>query len=240
MNRQPDFYSLEFFNNADFWARGDGTARRTLFMPLSNPFEFLAFGVLAPSNEVLFVARGEVASHLGDFIARMVQEGASVEFYARPPLPDDVLAPYIKDDPHDQKEAEPPPPVPKAVGEVSLRTEPTPLPLSSASTLWVTQGSTRKVLMTALPGSSEALAFGLVEVNLPEYRWGVPFVVRLGIDRQDFTTRMNTDGVSIVETARADLPLQLREYMNTHFPETLVFAAPLQSASSARGYTLAA
>lgn len=239
MNQQPDFYSLEFFTHADFWARGDGTARRTLLMPLSNPFEFLAFGVLAPSNEVLFVARGEVASHLGDFIDQMVQAGASVEFYARPPLPDEILDLYIKDDPHDQKEAEPPPPVPKAA-EVSLRTEPAPILLSNAGTLWVTQGSPRKVLLTALPGSSEALAFGLVEVNLPEYRWAVPFVARLGLDRQDFTTRMNTDGVSIVETARTNLPLQLREYMDTHFPETLSFAASLQSASRARGYTLAA
>jgi hypothetical protein len=110
--QEPTFHRLEFANDVTFWTEGETSKRRTFLMPLLSPSEFLAFGVLSPSDRVLFVARGRVVEDLGDFVARMLRAGASVELYAQPPLPASVWKDYVSDDPYESKNAEPPPPPP--------------------------------------------------------------------------------------------------------------------------------
>ncbi len=85
MIKLPEFYELEYFSNANFWTRGEASMRRAVIVPLT-PSEFLGFGVLGPTNEVLFMARGRVDEHQEGFIARMEQAGASVEFRAQRPV----------------------------------------------------------------------------------------------------------------------------------------------------------
>jgi hypothetical protein len=111
-NPKPPFHELEFSSGVTFWPEGDASTRRTYLMPVSTPSEFLAFGVLGPSKTVVFVARGRVREDLGRFIARMAQDGASVELYARPPLPANLLNEYTKNPGHEGKEYDDPPPQP--------------------------------------------------------------------------------------------------------------------------------
>jgi hypothetical protein len=85
MSKLPEFYELEYFSDADFWSRGEASMRRAVIVPLTDS-EFLGFGVLGSSNEVLFMARGRVDEHQQGFIARMEQAGASVEFRAQRPV----------------------------------------------------------------------------------------------------------------------------------------------------------
>jgi hypothetical protein len=105
---EPDFHDLEFSSGITFWTQGDAATRRVYLMPLSNPAEFLAFGVLVPPDTVLFVARGKVREHLGDFLANMERERARVELYAMPPLPRELIKRYTKDDPFEGAEEDPP------------------------------------------------------------------------------------------------------------------------------------
>lgn len=224
----PAEYSLEFDSSTDFWAQGGDSARRTFIMPLSKPLEFLAFGVLAPSNEVLFVAHGQVARHLGDFIKSMVQAGASVELYARPPLPDSILAPYIDDGSHDQKEADEPPPPPDASGQVTMSTGGNSIMLSSQTQLWTMTGTARRVLVTGVPESTDLVAFGMVEVNHNEYRWSVNFVARLASDgRGDFVARMENEGAEVQSCPPTPLPTVWAQYMDTYFPDGEGLAASM-------------
>ena len=194
MKNSPELYSLDVSIGADFWAQAGNAARRTFLMPLSSPFDFIAFGVLAPSHELHFVDRGQVLDHLGEFIRRMTQAGASVELYARAPLPDSVLAPYIDDGPYPQKEVDQPPAAPNSIGRATLSTGQEPVSLSSGSNLWSMTGSARRVLVTAVPNvSSESLVIGMVMVDQPDYLWRVNFVARMaGSDIGSFLSRMPT------------------------------------------------
>lgn len=106
---KPPYYELEFSSDATFWTEGKASSRRTYLMPVPTPSEFLAFGVLVPSKKVIFVARGRVREDLGSFIDRMVQDGAVVELYARPPLPASFVNDYVKGPPHEGHEYDPPP-----------------------------------------------------------------------------------------------------------------------------------
>jgi hypothetical protein len=109
---KPPFHELEFAGSTPLFPQGDASPRRVFLMPLSNPAEFLAFGVRGPSEEVVFVARGTVREHLGGFISRMAQEGAQVELYARPPLPGHILHEYTSGGPFETQASESPPPPP--------------------------------------------------------------------------------------------------------------------------------
>lgn len=106
---KPPYYELEFSSDATFWTEGDASSRRAWLMPVPTPSEFLAFGVLVPSKKVLFVARGRVREDLGGFIDRMVRDGATVELYARVPLPASFVNDYVKGPPYEGHEYDEPP-----------------------------------------------------------------------------------------------------------------------------------
>jgi hypothetical protein len=229
MHAQPEFYSLEFFSDANFWTVGDASTRRTFLMPLASPGEFLAFGVLGPSNELIFVARGRVMDHLGPFLTRMKQAEATVELYARPPLPDDIIHEYTKGDGHEQKETDVPPPAPDALGKVTLSgSSSTPQLLTAQTDLWSSvSGSIRRVVKLPIPGVKEEwLAFGLVGVDSAQYRERVSFVARL---------KTNELGATLGGVAVSDqnVPTTLRQYVEESFPS----ASNLASASKSSGVT---
>lgn len=218
---RPVFYSLKTVGDVDFWAQAGGTARRTLIMPLANPLEFIAFGVLAPLDQVLFVARGEMLAHLGNFLSRMAQAGASAELYTRVPLPDSIVEPYLKDDPYEQKEADRPPPSPDLTGHAAIRTGGASLTMSIASNesgLWTMTGSARRVLVVAVPGSTSAsLAIGMVMVDQSDYLWRVNFVAHVanGSALTDFLSKM-PEGTT-VENPPTALPAGWDDYMANPF-----------------------
>ena len=216
MDQQPEFYALEFEIEANFWTAGDASTRRVYLMPLASSTEFLAFGVLVPSDRVLFVARGRVVDDMPFFIVQMKQAGARVELHARPPLPGHIIREYIKGHGHEQKETEAPPRVPNLVGDVEYSSGAATGSLTSSSSLWPPSNADRKVLVVPVPGSQESLAFGLLRVNLPEYLWSVAFVARLGSGLQDFLTRMEEDRAS-VELNPTPLPSTLQAYMQENF-----------------------
>jgi hypothetical protein len=227
MHAQPEFYSLEFFSDAHFWTVGDASTRRTFLMPLATPREFLAFGVLSPSNELIFVARGRVMDHLGPFLTRMKQAEATVELYARPPLPGHIIREYTKGDGHEQKETDAPPPAPDAQGKVILSgSAPTPQRLTAQMNLWASvSGSTRRVLKLPIPEVKEEwLAFGLVEVDSVECLEQVAFVARLKTSELGATL----GGVAVSDQ---DVPTTLRRYVEESFPS----ASNLASASKSSG-----
>ena len=227
MKKLPVFYSLDFSTDADFWERARDAARRTFIMPLRNPFEFLAFGVLSPSEEVLFVARGQVLHHLGAFVGRMAQAGASVELYDRVPLPGSLVERFINgnDGPYPQNEADKPPTAPNRVGEITLRGG-TPVLLSSVTQLWTIQGTARKVIVTPVPDSSDFLAFGLVKVDLPDYLWHVNFVARLESNPHPFLTEMKDQwGATVESRTSEELPETWKQYMATSFPQESLTAS---------------
>jgi hypothetical protein len=227
MQTQPEFYSLEFFSDANFWTAGDASTRRTFLMPLSSPREFLAFGVLSPSNELIFVAQGRVVDHLGPFIERMKQEGATVELYARPPLPDDVIDEYTQGGHHEQKETDVPPPAPDALGKVTLSgTSSTPVLLTSRTDLWASvAGDTRRVVkLPILNVAEEWLVFGLVAVETAEYRERVSFVARL-------KTSELGDTLGGVAVSDRDVPTTLQQYMEQSFPSPSTLASAMKSPS---------
>ncbi len=112
MSKKPKlpYHELEFFSGATtFWTEGDASSRRTWLMPVPTPSEFLAFGVLVPSKKVIFVGRGRVREDLGRFIDRMAQDGATVELYARVPLPASFVNDYVKGPPYEGQEYDEPP-----------------------------------------------------------------------------------------------------------------------------------
>jgi hypothetical protein len=221
--QEPIFYSLEFDSDVTFWTQGDASTRHVFLMPLRTPTEFLAFGVLAPSSQVLFVARGQVEAHLADFLARMKQAEARVELYARPPLPGDILRKYGNGDPIEQQEGEPPPPPPGGPGLVS--NEPTSAfslrDLSGEALLWPEDGaSTRQALFVLLPGSAEFIAFGVFQpARDARYRFRTPFVARGSVREHlgSFIARVLREGARVEFHARPPLR-PLEEYLARHFP----------------------
>jgi hypothetical protein len=232
------FYSLKTTGDVDFWGQAGDSARRTLIMPLSNPREFIAFGVLAPSNEVPFVARGEVLAHMGPFLGRMAQAGASAELYARVPLPGSIVNRYIKDDPHDQKEADRPPPAPNLTGNVTVAgEEPSTFAYEgNEGSLWTISGSTRRVLSTHVPGSNTAfLAFGLVYVDEVDYLWRVNFVAHIEDSSalSDFLAEMPS-GTTLQSTPPTALPEEWDDYMEDPFASSLAAAMAVAQVGQAK------
>jgi hypothetical protein len=219
METQPVVYFLERDGDADFWAQAGDATRRTLIMPQPNATEFLAFGVIVPSYEVLFVARGQVLDHLGGFAAHMAKAGASVELYGRVPLLDSVVAPYIDGVPFPQNETDEPPTLPVSVGDATLKTSGGNTTLAfvgNESSLWTMTGSARWVLVTQVPNAtSEYLAFGMVDMGASY--WNVNFVARVASSGlSNFLSKM-PQGTLVDFSPPADMPPRIKQYMTDNF-----------------------
>jgi hypothetical protein len=157
---QPHFHDLEFSNDADFWAGSDVSRYRVFLMPVTTPSEFLAFGVLEPSNRVHFVARGRLKDHLVAFITHMERARAQIELYVRPPLPGNILKRYTSGPPIEGQEAEEPSgPTVKGLAPGSA----TSYVESRGASLW-TEGdvSSRRVFLAPARESAEFLASGML------------------------------------------------------------------------------
>ena len=111
MNQQePKFLPLESPGPLTFWPDAQ---RRVLILPMRDSAQFLALGVLGEQETPVFVARGNLWEHLGDFLARMEQEGARVEFPMQlSPHLDALWKEYAFSDDFESKNSEPPPPPP--------------------------------------------------------------------------------------------------------------------------------
>jgi hypothetical protein len=107
------FYPLESPVEHTFW---QDARRRVLIVPVKDRSRFLAFGVRGDEAKAVFIAGGRIWEHLGDFIARMQQEGASVEFLNKPPahLIKDWRE-YGGDEGYESKNGEPPPDLPPGI-----------------------------------------------------------------------------------------------------------------------------
>ena len=205
--QEPAFYNLEFFGDAAFWNGAGDVSRRTFLMPLSNPAEFLAFGVVGPSTTVHFVARGRVREHLGEFITRMVRDGATVELYARPPLPWHLVKRYASDEPYESVGTDGPrdPPVNgfMGYGGGAAPSSLLPEPISSGSLAWPSgTETTRKVVIMPANNGTEFLAFGVC--SSPDL---FVFLARgwMGEPLASFTERVTRSNASV---ERCDWPSQ--------------------------------
>ncbi|MFP2925544.1 hypothetical protein ACLESO_10055 [Pyxidicoccus sp. 3LG] len=228
--QEPVFYNLEFFGDASFWTGAGDSPRRTFLMPLPNPAEFLAFGVVDPSSTVLFVARGRVGEHLGEFVSRMVRDGATVELYARPPLPWELVKRYIKDDPYENQETDGPrkPPVKGLVAYGGgadeahlLLTQQVTVTLASESLTWpAEQSCTRRVIVMPVSAGAEFLAFGVCAS--PDR---FVFVARGAVaDKAAFLTRMTQAGATVEHHEVAPLAF-IQDWLDEYCP-TLVSLTP--------------
>ncbi|OJH38336.1 hypothetical protein [Cystobacter ferrugineus] len=202
--QEPAVYNLEFFGDAPFWTGAEERSRRTLLMPLPNPAEFLAFGVSGPSNTVLFVARGRVREHLGDFLSRMEQASASVALYERVPLPWPFVKRYLSDDPFEGRETESPKGSTDAgfmsyAGGAGALWEGPSVDISMEPTWPEQYHSSRKVFIMPLPGHEEFLAMGVCSSE-PEP--GLDLFVfeargRVAEHLDGFISRMKQSGVKV-------------------------------------------
>lgn len=189
----PTVQELEFSNDIIFWTEGAATTRRTFLMPLSNPLEFMAFGVLGVSHQLHFVAHGRVREDAGAFIDRMKQDGASVELYAQAPLSEDILRHYGVGQPYETQVLLPPPD-PNGPSR----------PEDILASLWREgDATTRRALLMPLSNPAEFLAFGMLSPS------DTPHFVARGQVRDDlraFIDRMVRDGAKVELYARAPLP----------------------------------
>lgn len=198
------FYNLEFDSEATFWTEGDATSRRTFLMPVTIPSEFLALGVLGTSKEACFVARGTVREHLGSFIARMERDGSSVEFYARPPLPEWLLKEYTEGPPWEGHEFEPPPP-PPYLGLVSQGVD--RYEHFRDADLWTAGDAlSRRAILLPVHDPAEFVAFGVVEPS-EEVLFAFSGTVREQLG--EFISQMVKEGARVELHARSPLPEQL-------------------------------
>jgi hypothetical protein len=228
--QEPAFYNLEFFGDAAFWEGTEDASRRAFLMPLPSPAEFLAFGVVGPTSTVHFVARGRVHEHLGEFVAAMTRDGATVELYARPPLPWPLVKRYISDEPYENTETEGPKPPPVngfmgygGGGEVELWKSQVSLAITD-DVKWPTTDITSRMLiiMRPLKDTNDFMAFG-VYTDRPRFVFAARGTIGEQLD--SFIARM-TPAVSSVETV--DVPPEgfLRTYLEKHAPELLPYPVP--------------
>ncbi|MBZ4414972.1 hypothetical protein [Myxococcus sp. RHSTA-1-4] len=226
--QEPAFYNLEFFGDAPFWNGAGDAARRTFLMPLPNPAEFLAFGVVGPSSTVHFVARGRALEHLGEFTARMAQAGATVELYARPPLPWPLVKRYTSDEPYESGETDgpKPPPINGLMGYGGGATEEYSLTrsITTENVGWPSE-TTRKVVVMK-PNDNEFFAFGVCSSPGPLF----VFAARGNMaDLGSFADRMTLARAS-VEYPEQPSESYLRdylEYLRRDFSITLSQVTPL-------------
>jgi hypothetical protein len=213
--QEPTFYDLESTPDAAFWGEESATLRRTFVMPLSSASGFLAFGAVHPWGLVRFVARGLVEEHLGDFIARMVGAGSSVELFTKPPVPMSLLMKHASSPPLEVQVITPPPP-------------PKEQPLDRATilaTLWREgDGSTRHAYVVPLSVTTEFLVFGVLEPM------GIVHFVARGSVAEDLgplIARMKHDEARVTLVAHPPLPKELvKEYVQGRAdkPQVLVSA----------------
>jgi hypothetical protein len=204
------FYELEFSGDAIFWTE-QGAARRHVFlMPVPIPSEFVAFGVLGEKYEPHFVARGKVHAHLSDFLARMKQDGARTEIYARAPLPGWLLKKYTDDPHHEGHEHEEPPP-PPVDGLVPGSTD--PYERFRHSALWSAEASTARYVFV-LPIHGAPSTFLALGTSGPEDRVFFALTGSVEADLGEFVTRMVKEEAQVELRARPPLPDPvLRKYL---------------------------
>ena len=205
--QDPVFHDLEFFGDAPFWAEGGNATRRTFLMPLPDPAGFLAFGVVGPSDTVLFVARGKVREHMGAFIARMAQAGASVELYDRPPLPWHLVKRYTSDDPYEGQETEGPknPPVNGiaygggADPDHKLWAENRCERMDGDTRLWPAHNPNREVIISPMGHGTGFMAFGVCRSKPGDFKELFVFAARGRVEDQlsEFIVRMKRAGASV-------------------------------------------
>ncbi|WP_257462226.1 hypothetical protein [Archangium lipolyticum] len=226
-HQEPVLYNLKFSVDYPYWRGVEDRSRRVFLMPLPNPAEFVAFGVLGPSNTVLFVARGRVGERLGDFLERMKRSGAGVELYERVPLPWPLVKRYTSDDPFDGEETDPPKGSTDA-GRISyaggsghlLWEEVLSVPISDEP-IWPAQYiSLRKVFIMPLPGHEEFLALGVC-TSAPEPGVNLfVFVARgnVGEHLYGFVARLRDAGIYV---GLCDWPPldYLQQYVRTAHPQ---------------------
>jgi len=153
------FHDLEFSTEERFWSGGDAATRRVYLMTVSPPSEFVAFGVLAPSQPC-FVARGQVELHLGPFIERMERDGAKVELHEWPPLPAWLIKEYATNPPWEGHEVEDPSGTPVRGG---VKRNVDTYERASGTALWTQGGaSERRTFIVPVKAPSEFLALGVL------------------------------------------------------------------------------
>jgi hypothetical protein len=240
MTTQTAFYNLRQLNIANFWSAGGASARRALIVQQPSTSEFLAFGVLLPSNTLHFMVRGQL-DQMTDFVARMKKDGAEVV-------------------PLTQRETEEPPPLPNFTFNTSLTTDirvTTSLTTDIRVTLrgaaasnetvsfttaeqgnglWPSGSDQQNVILVPVPNSStESLAFGLCELSsVTNDLWEVAFVARMNnADREAFKSEMAQDSISVEERS-SPLQLSLQKYLQDNFGSPLYMSAAgvLQGPSS--------
>jgi len=203
-------HELEFSSDVTFWTEGDATPRRTWLMPVSTPSEFVAFGAVGPSNTPRFMARGRVKEHLGDFVARMVREGSSVELDLTPPLPGHLVRRQGLGGPHENQVGEKPPPPPI---NGLLPTDGVAVLTPDSKRLWDGQGdaTSRWVLLVPLKDTTEFAALGVLRPSTQ-----VVFAFRGSVKERlaDFLEKMTRAEATVELYARPPLPRKLvREYL---------------------------
>ncbi|QRN96792.1 hypothetical protein JRI60_48760 [Archangium violaceum] len=225
--QEPVLYNLKFSVDYPYWRGVEDRSRRVFLMPLSNPAEFVAFGVFDPSNTVLFVARGRVGERLGDFLERMKRSGADVELYERVPLPWPLVKRYTSDDPFDGSETSPPKGSTDA-GRISYAGGAGPslweavmsVPISDGPTWPAQYVSARKVFIMPLPGHEEFLALGVC-TDVPESgKHLFVFAARgeVAVHLDGFVARMRATGTYVGLCDWPSLSF-LQQYVAAAFPK---------------------
>jgi hypothetical protein len=227
--QDPNVYNLKYFGNAPFWDGAGQSPWRTLLMPLANPAEFLGFGGYGPSDTVHFVVRGRVREHLGNFISRMEEAGASVELYQRVPLPWPLVRRYLSDDPFQGLETDPPPPNPGSVtlgggAELATASSTSSPSLATYTPSWPQDSFEQQTFIMPLPGQLEFLALGVCKkvVEPPETGTGNVFVFagrgEVGTHLGDFLVRMRQAGNTVKFCDWPSLDF-LQRYVTEYYPE---------------------
>jgi hypothetical protein len=131
----------------------------------------------------------------------------------------------------EQKETENPPPVPNVTGGVVLRGTTTTVSLSNVSNLWPSGSTDRSVLVVPVPSSTDVIAFGQCQVGINDDILEVAFVALIAAqDYEDFTDRMDSESVPVVEDATPDQE-SIQTYMANNFG-SLALAKKLEGNSS--------
>jgi hypothetical protein len=158
--QQPTFHDLKFSSDADFWAGSAISGRYALLMPVTSPVEFVAFGVIEPSKQVHFVARGRLKEDLAAFLTVMGSSGGRTELYVQAPVPKNILKRYTGGPPIEHQESEEPsrPPVQGLVPAPE-----TPSIETLSGPLW-TEGdaSEQRVLLIPTHTPAEFFALGML------------------------------------------------------------------------------
>jgi hypothetical protein len=165
-------------------------------MPVTSALEFVAFGVLEPSKQVHFVARGRLKEDLAAFLTVMARSGERTELYVQAPVPKSILKRYTGGPPIENQEYEEPPEPPVR----GLVPEPGTLSVEALDgPLWTAgDASARRVLLVPTHTPTEFFALGLLSSS-----GQVIFQLRGSVREQlgEFITQMVNDQ-ALVELLR--------------------------------------